>query len=97
MQLYNRGASVYNQVARRKHWSVQDLPIIKENDDKAEKDKEKARDYFINKATPDQVMKTKDAFSGNDLSEAYKRMKTTDSFNQYYADYKKKKKDEENK
>ena len=90
LELYNRGASVYNAVAKRKHWSVQDLPIIKENDDSKEKAEKAARDYFINKATPDQVNATRSSFTGEDLGKAMSRMKTNQSFDDFYEEWRKK-------
>lgn len=96
LQLYNRGASIYNQTIARKN-GYPKLKIVKETDDSEEKSKEKARDYFINKATPEEVLRTKNNFTGEELNKAYSRMKTNDNFKDYYAEYlrKKNKKDDE--
>lgn len=95
LQLYNRGASVYNQIARRKGWSVQNLPIIKETDDYEDKQKQKKKEYFINKASADEVERTKDNYSAEDLGKAISRFKTNKTWDEYYEEHKKKKKEDE--
>lgn len=94
LQLYNRGASVYNQIARRKHWSIQNLPIIKETDDYEEKKKKDDRDNFINKANIDQVQANKDKYDAEALGKALGRFKTNETWDEYYEKHKKKKEDE---
>lgn len=92
VSLYNRGAKIYNTIAKKKGWEPQKLPIIGEDDKDEEKAKKAAKDYFINKATPDQINATKSNFSGEDLGKAMARVKTNESFEEFYKKYKEEKK-----
>lgn len=87
-QLYNRGAKIYNTYNKAKGINKKKLPIIGENDDSEKKAKEAARDYFINKATPEEIQKKKKNFSGEDLGKAMSRIKTNDSFDEFYKKWK---------
>lgn len=92
VNLYNRGAKVYNTIAKVKGWNPEKLPIVGEKDDSKDKAKKEAREYFINKATPDQVEATKGNFTGEDLGKAISRMKTNQTWDEYYEEHRKKKK-----
>lgn len=84
VELYNRGAQIFNTINKVKHFTNKKLPEVGKDDDSEKKAKEAAKNFFINKATPKQINQTRENFSGEDLGKAMARVKTNESFDEFY-------------
>ena len=89
VELYNRGAQIYNTYNKFKGISKRKLPEVGKDDDSEKKAKEAARDFFINKANPKEINEKRGNFSGEDLGKAMSRIKSNKAFDEFYEEWKK--------